>query len=75
MGGGRHSNCSMLKPFIPLSACGRSSLIRSLTTRVLATTSGVSDVRNSRHYPNWQYAYDMERILEEIVAATQEKDA
>ena len=35
----------------------------------------ISDVRKFQtHYPNWQYAYDMERILEEIVAATQEKE-
>ena len=35
----------------------------------------ISDVRKFQsHYPNWQYEYDMERILQEIVAATQDRE-
>ena len=77
MGGGRHSNCSMLEAI---------HIAQRLADRELAYTlsdearSGdhiwwISDVRKFQaHYPAWQYEYDIERILEEIVAATREKE-
>jgi CDP-paratose 2-epimerase len=76
MGGSRHSNCSMLEAI---------RMAEGLTGRELNYTlsdearSGdhiwwISDVRRFRHdYPEWEYAYDMRRIMEEIVAATKER--
>ncbi len=76
MGGSRHSNCSMLEAI---------RMAEDLTGRELNYTlsdearSGdhiwwISDVRRFRRdYPDWEYAYDMRRIMEEIVAATKER--
>ena len=36
----------------------------------------ISDVRKfQEHYPEWQYEYDIERTLQEMVAATEEREA
>ena len=76
MGGSRHSNCSMLEAI---------QYAEELTGRKLDYTlsdearSGdhiwwISDVRKFRQdYPGWEYRYDQRRIIEEIVAATQER--
>lgn len=74
IGGSRHSNCSMLEAI---------RYSEELTGRRLNYTlsddarSGdhiwwISDVRKFRQdYPDWQYKYDQQRIIEEIVEATQ----
>jgi CDP-paratose 2-epimerase len=76
LGGSRHSNCSMLEAI---------ALAEKLSGRELRYTlsdenrSGdhiwyVSDVRKfQRHYPEWRYRYDLERLLREIVEATVER--
>jgi CDP-paratose 2-epimerase len=77
MGGGRHSNCSMLEAI---------SMIRDMTGRELNYTlkdearSGdhiwwISNVNKFReHFPNWSYKYDIESIVREIVQATAERE-
>ena len=77
MGGGRHSNCSMLEAI---------DLIRDISGRELSYTlsednrSGdhiwwISDVRKFRaDYPEWEYQYDTRRLLSEIVAAGAERE-
>jgi len=76
MGGSRHSNCSMLEAI---------QLIENQTSKKVDYTlsdqarSGdhiwwISDVSKfQRDYPGWSYEYDLKRILEEMVAATQER--
>ncbi len=77
IGGGRHSNCSMLEAIHTAQRLAGKELSYSLSDDARSGDHiwWISDVRKFQtHYPNWQYAYDMERILEEIVAATQEKE-
>ena len=77
IGGGRHSNCSMLEAIHTAQHLAGKELSYSLSDDARSGDHiwWISDVRKFQtHYPNWQYAYDMERILEEIVAATQEKE-
>ena len=77
IGGGRHSNCSMLEAIHTAQRLAGKKLSYSLSDDARSGDHiwWISDVRKFQtHYPNWQYAYDMERILEEIVAATQEKE-
>jgi CDP-paratose 2-epimerase len=76
MGGSRHSNCSVLEAI---------SIIEELSGRRLdyklsdEARSGdhiwwISDVRKfQQHYPEWNYRYDLRRILQEIVEATEER--
>ena len=78
MGGGRHSNCSILEAI---------GLIRKHSGRDVKYTlspenrSGdhiwwISDVRRfQRDYPQWEYQYDMNRIIREIIAAVGEREA
>ena len=77
MGGGRHSNCSMLEAI---------AAIRDITGRELRFTlsdehrSGdhiwwISDVRKFQtDYPGWTHQYDTERLLREIIDATAERE-
>jgi CDP-paratose 2-epimerase len=76
MGGGRHSNCSMLEAI---------DMIRDISGKELSyklsedNRSGdhiwwISDVRKFQaDYPNWKYQYDIKRLLGEIVAASAER--
>jgi CDP-paratose 2-epimerase len=76
MGGSRHSNCSMLEAIrVAEDLCGR-ELNYTLSDEARSGDHiwWISDVRRFRRdYPAWEYAYDMRRIMEEIVAATQER--
>jgi CDP-paratose 2-epimerase len=77
MGGGRHSNCSMLEAI---------SLVRDLSGRELDASysddarSGdhiwwISDTRKfEEHYPEWDRQYDLRSILGELVAAVAERE-
>lgn len=72
MGGSRHSNCSMLEVI---------NMCEELTDRKLSYTytddnrSGdhiwyISDVRKFQsHFPQWQYKYNLQNILEDIYTA------
>ena len=76
MGGARHSNCSMLEAIqIVEELCGK-KLDYSLSDQ---NRSGdhiwyVSDVRRFKaDYPAWSFRYDLNTIIREMVAATQER--
>jgi CDP-paratose 2-epimerase len=76
MGGSRHSNCSMLEAIrMSEELCGR-ELNYTLSDEARSGDHiwWVSDVRRFRRdYPEWEYAYDMRKIMEEIVEATKER--
>jgi CDP-paratose 2-epimerase len=76
MGGSRHSNCSMLEAIrMAEELCGR-ELNYTLSDEARSGDHiwWISDVRRFRRdYPDWEYAYDMRKIMEEIVEATQER--
>jgi CDP-paratose 2-epimerase len=76
MGGSRHSNCSMLEAIrMAEDLCGR-ELNYTLSDEARSGDHiwWISDVRRFRRdYPDWEYAYDMRKIMEEIVAATRER--
>jgi CDP-paratose 2-epimerase len=76
MGGSRHSNCSMLEAIrMAEELCGR-ELNYTLSDEARSGDHiwWISDVRRFRRdYPEWEYRYDMRKIMEEIVAATQER--
>jgi CDP-paratose 2-epimerase len=76
MGGSRHSNCSMLEAIrMSEELCGR-ELNYTLSDEARSGDHiwWISDVRRFRRdYPEWEYAYDMRKIMEEIVEATKER--
>lgn len=78
IGGSRHSNCSMLEAIAIAERLTGRALNRSYseTNRIGDHIWWISDVRRFQsHYPDWSYAYDMERIIAEIVEATTERAA
>lgn len=78
IGGSRHSNCSMLEAIAVAERLTGRTLNRtySETNRVGDHIWWISDVRRFRsHYPDWSYAYDMERIIAEIVQAMTDRVA
>ncbi|WP_141730860.1 NAD-dependent epimerase/dehydratase family protein [Oligoflexus tunisiensis] len=76
MGGSRHSNCSMLEAIDLIEKLSGKRVQYSLSEQ---NRSGdhiwyISDVRAFQYdYPAWQYQYDLESIMSEIVAAAQER--
>jgi CDP-paratose 2-epimerase len=76
MGGSRHSNCSMLEAIDLIEKLSGKRVQFSLSEQ---NRSGdhiwyISDVRAFQYdYPSWQYKYDLESIMSEIVAAAQER--
>lgn len=76
MGGSRHSNCSVLEAIRHTEElCGR-RLSYSLSDNARAGDHiwWISDVRSfQQDYPEWAYRYDLAKILQEIVAAAQER--
>ena len=72
LGGGRHSNCSMLEA---IDECENISGKKLKWTYVEGNRIGdhiwwVSDVRKFQsHYPQWRFRYGLREILEEIHAA------
>jgi len=69
MGGGRHSNCSMMEA---IEVCERltgreMNWSYEETNRIGDHIWWISDTRAFQSdYPNWQYTYDIERIMGEI---------
>lgn len=69
IGGSRHSNCSVLEA---IALCERIAGTKMIYTHVPENRIGdhiwwISDVRKFQsHYPQWQYRYTMDRIIEEI---------
>ena len=76
MGGGTHSNCSMLEA---ISMCENIAGQQLRYTYEEGNRKGdhmwwVSDVRRFRSdYPNWNYRYDIQKILEEIYESQMER--
>ncbi|HSI13346.1 MAG TPA: NAD-dependent epimerase/dehydratase family protein [Chthoniobacter sp.] len=72
LGGGRHSNCSMLEA---IEICEEISGCKLHWNYVENNRIGdhiwwISDVRRFQaHYPKWEYRYDLRGILQEIYAA------
>ncbi len=78
IGGGRHSNCSMLEAIEltqRLADC-RLDYRQVEQARVGDHIWWISDVRAFRRdYPDWNYQYDLETMVREIVEATVERYA
>ena len=72
MGGSRHSNCSMLEAFKKIEAASGK---KAVTEYLDQPRKGdhiwyISDVSKFQaHYPGWHYSYDIDRIIQELVAA------
>lgn len=76
MGGGVHSNCSMLEAIDMSQKFADKKLNFTLgdTNRVGDHIWWISDVRKFKnHYPEWNFKYDIQTIVKEIVEATQER--
>jgi CDP-paratose 2-epimerase len=76
LGGGRTSNCSMLEA---ITLAEKISGLKLQYTLSDEARSGdhvwwISDVSKFQgHFPGWAYRYDLQRIMEEIVAAARER--
>ena len=76
MGGGRHSNCSILEAIeIVEGLCGRPMQVDfDDEPRRGDHIWYISDVRKfQRHFPQWSYRYDLPEILDEIHQALQNR--
>lgn len=72
IGGGRHSNCSMLEAIGICEELSGKKLDWSYVedNRIGDHIWWISDVRKyESHYPDWKYRYDLRGILQEIYAA------
>ena len=73
MGGGRHSNCSMIEAFEMVEAASGK---KAVTEYKDENRKGdhiwyISDVgKFQSHYPGWSYQYDLATIIQDIVRAT-----
>ncbi len=77
MGGGRHSNCSILEAVDIIAEMSGRELVFSLSdqARIGDHIWWISDVRKFKNdFPEWDFTYDMRAILGEIVSATAEKE-
>ena len=77
MGGSRHSNCSMLEAIAMVERMAGKRLNYTMSDQARSGDHiwWISDVRKFQaHYPEWRYEYDMERIMQEIVEATMERE-
>lgn len=71
MGGGRHSNCSMLEAIELCEKITGKKMSHSYTetNRIGDHIWWISDVgKFQKHYPKWKYKYDVKSILEEMEA-------
>ena len=76
MGGSRHSHCSVLEAIRLVEELSGRKLEYRLTDQARTRAHGwwVSDVRRfQRDYPGWRYQYTLPMILQEIIAAAQER--
>jgi CDP-paratose 2-epimerase len=72
IGGGRHSNCSMLEAISLCQEISGNAMDWSYVeeNRIGDHLWWISDVGKFRaHYPEWDYRYDLRSILEEIYAS------
>ena len=78
IGGGRHSNCSVLEAVAVIEELCGEEMATSYeeTNRVGDHIWWISDVRKFQsHYPEWSYRYDQRAILEEIHGELRERVA
>jgi CDP-paratose 2-epimerase len=73
MGGSRHSNCSMLEAISLIEEISGKGAQFSISDKArmgdhIWWISDVSKFQN--HYPEWTYAYDLRKMIEEIVDVT-----
>ena len=76
IGGSRYSNCSVLEAIQYIEDLGGKKLdyVLSDDARSGDHIWWISDVRRfQKHYPDWHYQYDLKRILQEIIDATEER--
>ena len=76
IGGSRHSNCSMLEAIRLVEDLSGKEMQYSISgqARMGDHIWWISDVAKfQKHYPGWEYAYDLRRMLSEIVDATAER--
>lgn len=76
MGGSRHSNCSVLEAIQIINEMSGRELHYELSDQARSGDHiwWISDVRKfQQDYTQWSYRYDLNRILQEIVEATQER--
>jgi CDP-paratose 2-epimerase len=76
IGGGRHSNCSMMEAVTIIEELGGEKMITSYqeTNRMGDHIWWISDVRKFQdHYPEWSYQYDQRAILEAIHGEMRER--
>jgi CDP-paratose 2-epimerase len=76
IGGGRHSNCSMLEAIDLCEEISGRKLAWSYeeTNRIGDHIWWISDVRKfQKHYPTWKFRYNLQEILEEIHRAVGER--
>ncbi|MGB0452646.1 MAG: NAD-dependent epimerase/dehydratase family protein [Bacteriovoracaceae bacterium] len=77
IGGSRFSNCSMLEAITMSENFADRKLDYTLSddNRIGDHIWWISDVNKFKsHYPNWDFKYDIETILKEIVEATIERE-
>ena len=78
IGGSRHSNCSMQEAIQKTEALVGKKLDVEMTDQARSGDHiwWISDVRKFKsHYPQWDYQYNIDQILKEIVDATQERES
>jgi CDP-paratose 2-epimerase len=76
IGGSRHSNCSVLEAIEIAERKAGKPLFYTVSDQAREGDHiwWVSDVNRFKNdYPEWNYQYDLETIIEEIVEATEEK--
>ncbi|MFC1705953.1 NAD-dependent epimerase/dehydratase family protein [Planctomycetota bacterium] len=76
MGGSRHSNCSLLEAIGAVEKRTGRSMTVELTeaARLGDHLWWISDVRAFRRdYPEWDYTYDLPRIIDEIVESEEKR--
>jgi CDP-paratose 2-epimerase len=76
VGGGRHSNCSVLEAIrLCQDLTGRKMPVAyTEENRVGDHIWWISDVRKFQaHYPEWRYTYDLERIVAQIELAVRQR--
>jgi CDP-paratose 2-epimerase len=76
IGGGRHSNCSMLEAIDLCEEISGRKLAWAYeeTNRIADHIWWISDVRKfQKHYPAWKFRYGLREILDEIYRAVSER--
>jgi len=76
MGGSRHSNCSVVEAIQIIKDLSRAQVNFELSDEARSGDHiwWISDVRKfQQDYPEWSYKYSLNRILQEIVEATEER--